>query len=284
MTPVVTIIAAGEMGSAVGKRLVDNGVKVMTVLEGRSQASRERAHAAGMAGVSEGEAAVADILLSIVPPGEALALAKRLAPILERQNRKPIYVDCNAVNPATVQRIAKVIADVAVPFVDAGIIGGPPTPQGAGPVFYASGPDASRFAVLGRHGLDVRVLDRPIAAASALKMSYAGITKGFTALGAAMMLASTRGGAAEALRAELAQSQPALFAWLSRQVPRMYPKAYRFVAEMEEIAGFVGEDPAARRLYDGAAQLYERLAEDFRSTKRETGALSAFVKGKNEKG
>jgi hypothetical protein len=63
----------------------------------------------------------------------------------------------------------------------------------------------------------------------------------------------------------------------------MYPKAYRFVAEMEEIAGFVGEDPAARRLYDGAAQLYERLAEDFGSTKQETGALSAFVNGKNDK-
>ena len=55
----------------------------------------------------------------------------------------------------------------------------------------------------------------PIGAASAMKMSYAGITKGFTALGAAMMLAASRAGTAEALKAELSASQPALFGWLT---------------------------------------------------------------------
>ena len=81
-------------------------------------------------------------------------------------------------------------------------------------------------------GLDTRLVDGPAGAASALKMSYAGLTKGFTALGAAMMLGAERAGCAEALRAELAESQPHFLAWLSRQVPRMYPKAYRWVAEM----------------------------------------------------
>ena len=74
--------------------------------------------------------------------------------------------------------------------------------------------------------------------------AYAGITKGFTALGAAMMLAATRAGTAEALQAELSSSQPALFNWLTRQMPRMYSKAYRWVAEMEEmprsLEGFSG--------------------------------------------
>ena len=81
-------------------------------------------------------------------------------------------------------------------------------------------------------------------------MSYAGITKGFTALGAAMMLAATRGGSAEALKAELAESQPALLGYLSRQVPSMYGKAYRWVAELEEIAGFVGEDRDEHAMLD----------------------------------
>jgi hypothetical protein len=91
-------------------------------------------------------------------------------------------------------------------------------------------------------------------------MSYAGITKGLTGIGAAMMLGATRSGADAALAQELAESQPQLLAWLSRQVPGMYPKAYRWVAEMDEIAAFAAADPAAPQIYHGLARLYERLA------------------------
>jgi putative dehydrogenase len=98
-------------------------------------------------------------------------------------------------------------------------------------------------------------------------------------LGAVMMLAATRAGTAEALHRELAQSQPALLAWLTRQVPRMYSKAYRWVAEMDEIAGFVEEDRAGHQLFEGAADLYRRLATDFATTNAETSALTKFLKG-----
>ena len=83
---------------------------------------------------------------------------------------------------------ALVIAPTGSSFVDAGIIGAPPKPNDAGPRFYASGPQAPRFASLREFGLDVRVLDGPMSAASAMKMSYAGITKGTQALAAAMLL------------------------------------------------------------------------------------------------
>ena len=63
-----------------------------------------------------------------------------------------------------------------------------------------------------------------------------------------------------------------------RQTPRMYSKAYRWVAEMEEIAAFVGEDPAARQFYLAAAQLYTRIAADWDGERKETGALDAFCK------
>src|SRR5262249_58151460 len=161
---------------------------------------------------------------------------------------------------------------------EAGIIGGPPKAGYDGPVFYAWGEAAGRFAVLDQYGLKVRVLDGPVGAASAVKMSYAGITKGFTALGAIMMLAATREGTAETLHAELSQSQPALLGWLTRVMPQMYSKAYRWIAEMEEIAEFVGDDPAARQMLEGTARLYERLAADFEGDKHEVDALSQFVK------
>jgi hypothetical protein len=289
MPPVVAVIAPGAMGAAVGRRLVERGAKVLTSLAGRSAGSAARAREAGMVAASEPEIAAADFILSILPPGEALPLAERLAPALTASNRKPVYVDCNAINPATVERVAFAIAPTGCAFVDAGIVGAPPKSQpnppplagegrvGDGPRFYASGPAAPRFAALIDYGLDVRVLDGPLTAASALKMSYAGITKGTQALGAAMMLAATRSGSSAALFAELEFSQKDMLAFLAQQLAIMPPKAYRWVAEMQEIAGFVGADPAAHELYQGAAHFYQRIAADFAGDKTDVSALMAFL-------
>jgi len=276
MKPVVAVIAPGMMGSGVGQRLVENGLEVRTVLEGRSPATAARAKAAGMRGVPDSEIAASDIVLSIVPPGEALALAERLAPALRAATRKPIYVDCNALDPSTVLRIARVVEEAGAIFVDGGIIGPPPSPGSKGTRIYLSGEAAHRVAELSQYGLAMPVQPGPVGAASAMKMSYAGITKGFTALGAAMMLAASRAGTADDLKQELLASQPALAGWLMRQMPKMYSKAYRWVAEMEEIAAFVGEDPAARQFYLAAAQLYARIAADWENERKETAALDAF--------
>jgi putative dehydrogenase len=280
MTPVVAVIAPGMMGAAVGKRLVDNGLRVLTSLKGRSQETAARAKAAGMVVAGDEEIAATDFILSILPPGDAVALAERFAPALQASNAKPVYVDCNAINPGTVDRVAAAIAPTGSPFVDSGIIGSPPKPGDAGPRFYASGAAAPRFAGLRQYGLDVRVLDGALSAASALKMSYAGITKGTQAIGAAMMLAATRAGSADALFAELSSSQKEMFAWFKRGLALMPPKAYRWVAEMHEIAGFVGEDPTAHELYEGAAHFYERIAADFDADKKDVAALEEFL-GKN---
>ena len=176
-------------------------------------------------------------------------------------------------NPDTVKQIAAVIAQTGCPFVDAGIIGGPPRAGYNGPSFYVSGEDAGKVEPLNDLGLVIRRMDGPVGAASAIKMSFGGITKGLIAIGSAMVLAAHRAGVAEALHAELAASQPAVLAYLTRMVPDMPPKAYRWVAEMEEIAGFTGSE-AEREMYEAIAALYERLAQD--SAKDEIDALTAF--------
>lgn len=277
MNPVVAVIAPGMMGAGVGKRLADNGLKVLTSLAGRSQDTASRAKIAGMIGASDEEIAAADFILSILPPRDAVTLAERFAPVLKASNSKLIYVDCNAINPMTVERVAAVIAPTGCSFADAGIIGPPPKPGEAGPRFYTSGAAAQRFAKLRDYGLDVRVLDGALSAASALKMSYAGITKGTQAIGAAMMLAATRAGSADALINELQISQKDMFVWFKRNLALMPPKAYRWVAEMREISGFVSEDPAAHGLYEGAAQFYEHIAEDFDADKEAVSALANFL-------
>ena len=232
-----------------------------------------------MRDVTEQQLAEADIVLSIVSPGDALALAQRLRPALAAATRKPVYVDCNAVNPETVGRIAAVIGAARCPFVDGGIIGPPPRSGARATRIYLSGSDAERVAVLARYGLTMPILPAPIGAASALKMSYAGITKGFTALGAAMMLAATRAGTADLLQRELAASQPQLLAWFTRQVPNMYSKAHRWVPEMQEIAGFVGEQTAAQLLFEAAARFYDEIAADYAGRQSAINALSEFCSG-----
>jgi L-threonate 2-dehydrogenase len=106
VTVVVAIIAPGAMGAGVGERLTSHGVRVLTALAGRSDATVARAREAGMAAASDEEIAATDFILSILPPGEALALAQHFAPILTASNAKPVYVDCNAINPATVACVA----------------------------------------------------------------------------------------------------------------------------------------------------------------------------------
>ena len=276
-TPTVAIIAPGNMGAGIGARLTENKLTVLTALGGRSEASATRARNAGMTTAGERQLMEADFLLSIVPPGEALGLAQRLAPLLAQANRKPIYADCNAVSPATMRTIAGVVSAAGAPFVAAGIIGPPPRPGTTNTKIYASGPHAHELAKLNDYGLIVRVLDGPLTAASALKMSYAGITKGFTALGAAMMLAAAREGSAAALKAELAESQATLLAWLTRQTPSMYAKAYRWVAELDEIAKFVGEEHDESAMVSAAARLYERIAADHAGDKQEIKELDRFL-------
>jgi L-threonate 2-dehydrogenase len=275
MKPTVAIIAPGSMGAAVGTRLAEHGLAVRTSLGGRSEATAARARSAGLVDSDDDELAASDFILSIVPPGQALALGRRLAPALSRASRKPIYVDCNAVSPTTVGLVAAVVAPTGAPFVDAGIIGGVPHRHYC-PALYASGNFAERFGALREHGLDVRVLDGPIGMASALKLSYAGITKGLIAIGTAMVLAATRAGVADALRSELASSQTRLFEDFARQIPSMYPKAYRWIAEMEEIGAFAGDDEGGRQIYQGFAELYGRFASDARD--HMTAALDAFLR------
>ena len=262
MSDLIAVIAPGEMGAAIGQRLHERGARVITSLAGRSAASGKRAERAGLVAVAnDDEIVAADIVLSVVPPKDAAGLAERLKPAIARAAAKPIYVDCNAVAPQTADEIGAILAGSGAHYVDGGVIGAPPTPTSAGARLYVSGERAKDVTRLTSYGLDTRLLDGPIGAASALKMSYAGVTKGFTAISALMMLGATRAGCAAELHKELAESQAPLLAWLGRQMPKMPPKAYRWVAEMEEIGTFLDGIAGGHAAYDAIARLYQHIAD-----------------------
>lgn len=282
MIETIGIVAPGAMGAAIARRLGEKGAKVLTLLEGRSAATRERAEAVGMVGVDLATLVGAQVVLSVVPPAEARVLAEQLSSAMAGSAHKPIYVDCNAVDATTVKQIGAVVEASGAPFVDAAIIGLPPKPGEKGPTFYFSGPSAPELASLATLGLETRLIDGPIGAASALKMSYAGITKGIAAVASAMILAASRAGASDALYDELAASQPQLLQRFKVTLPDMFPKAYRWVAEMREIAVFAGEDAAAAGLYDSAAQLYDAIAQDYRGERWAASAIESFLQGPHD--
>jgi L-threonate 2-dehydrogenase len=260
----IAVIAMGEMGAGVARRLTGRGARVLTNLAGRSASSAERAREAGVEAVDDDQTLVAgaDFVLSIVPPARAGDLAERLLPAIRAANPDVVYVDCNAIAPRTVESIAGPFAQAGLAFVDAGIVGGPPEPGGYTPRIYASGPRATGLAELTKYGLDIPVLSDRIGDASALKMAYAGTTKGAHAVMISMMLGAVRAGVGEAFAAEMRHSQSGRLEAALRQLPMVLKKAYRWDGEMEEIAKFLLPETGSAEIFQGAAELYRALAKD----------------------
>ncbi|MDF1793608.1 MAG: DUF1932 domain-containing protein [Thalassobaculaceae bacterium] len=261
----VAIFAPGDMGHAIARVLIANGITVTTNLADRSDRTRALADKAGIIDAGDDVEAVdgADVLFSILPPSLALELAQRLASALATARAKPIYVDLNAIAPASAVEVGEVVEGVGVPFVDGGIIGGPPkSASGMGPRLYVSGheDDVSRVLELRDFGLDMRSVTGGVGAASALKMSYAAVTKGLTALAIQSLASAKAYGVDKELDAEMVASLRMLRERFDRSLPDMAPKAYRWIGEMEEIArtfSDVGLDP---QVFMGAAETYRLVA------------------------
>ena len=262
----IALQSPGDMGHAVGAVLAERGEHVRSCLTGRSALTRDRAVRAGIGAAADLEELVdgCDLVLSILPPAAAEAFADDCARILRGASHPPLFLDANAVAPATARRMAETLGAAGVPFADGGLVGAPPAPGRAATRLYVSGPgsDALRaLAVAGERGaIDVRALGDAIGAASALKMTYASITKGTLTLHAAALLAAQRLGVYEALTTELAESQAA--AWQRMQViPFLPADAARWIAEMEEISATFGAAGAPEGFHRAAAEIFRLLAD-----------------------
>lgn len=269
--------APGAMGAAVAAVLTRHGARVISPLSQRSADSQQRARAAQINDASEAALCEADIIFSILPPESALSWAQQMAPHLAAATRKPLYVDCNAISPETLHQVAAVIEATGTPFVDGAIIGLPPGENNpAGPRFWFSGPHASQLAALSELGWRVRIMSAENGAASALKMSYAGINKGITLLTSAMLINASRVGAADALREEMAESQAAMLKRMEKAAPDMLPKAWRWAAEMDEIATLNQGEMATDRLYQALGDICRQLAADRKGDQQLSALLTTF--------
>ena len=292
MPSIVGMLSPGDMGHTVGGVLRQNGLRVIACLKDRSQRTHELAKKAGIEDVPTYSQLVteADLILSIMVPAQAMSAASSVAEALQQTDTTLTYADCNAIAPQTVRKLGGVITAAGGTFVDASIIGPPPRTPGA-TRFYASGPHLDTFSSLNNYGLDVRTLGEEIGLASAIKMCYASLTKGLTALCTELLTAASVLGVSDALTAEFQLSQSVLFERMERGLPGMPPKARRWIGEMEEISAtfehvgltpnilagaadmyrFVGDThladlpPEARDKFPNLAELIEILAENLKS-------------------
>jgi 3-hydroxyisobutyrate dehydrogenase-like beta-hydroxyacid dehydrogenase len=257
--PVVALLSPGDMGHSVGQVLVENGLRVITCLQGRSDRTRGLAAQAGIEDVESYAEMVreAGLLLSILVPAQAPRAAGRVAHALRETGSDLVYVDCNAIAPQTVRAIGDEIAAAGGQFIDASIVGGPPR-GGSGPRFYASGPDVGAFEALADYGLHVVVLGDEIGQASAIKMCYAALTKGSAALMIELLTAAMSLGVSDALAEEFEKSQPAMWTRMQR-LPGVPMKSRRWVGEMEEIATCFAGVGMTPRILGGAADMYRLI-------------------------
>jgi 3-hydroxyisobutyrate dehydrogenase-like beta-hydroxyacid dehydrogenase len=254
----VAILSPGDMGHAVGAVLQRGGLNIVTCLRARSERTRRLASEAGIVELADLEALVveADIVLSILPPAAAHHAATELAAAIRHTGARPIVADCNAVAPDTVVEISRIIESAGGRFLDASIIGRPPTWGTTGTRIYVAGPNAAQLEILREHGLDVRTIGPAIGEASGLKMCYAAVTKGLTALAAQQQAVAAALGLSALLRQELELSQPSLLAWMMKMVPDLPPKAARWVGEMEEIAATFQSVGVPPTMMSGAAEFF----------------------------
>ena len=258
----VGIISPGDMGSAIGKVLTDSGLDVITCLEGRSELTRLRAREAGMRNAPSLDKLVSetDLILSVLVPAQALALAELIAESVRRTGCHPIYADMNAIAPQTVMRISDVMTNAGVTFIDGGIIGSPPK-AGSSTRVYCSGPDTTALESLSQAGLDVRLAGPIIGQASGLKMVYAASTKGITALWTELLVAARALGLEETLMAEFNISGTNISSVLKGRIPSMPRRARRWIGEMEEIAATFENVGLTPRMLLGAADMYRLVSE-----------------------
>jgi 3-hydroxyisobutyrate dehydrogenase-like beta-hydroxyacid dehydrogenase len=255
---IIGILHPGAMGSAVGRCLSDAGHRVLWAGESRSADSRARATSDGLIDVGTVHELLAEsaVVISVVPPHAAISLARQVAGI----GYAGSFVDANAISPHTCEQVAEIVRTGGARFVDGAIIGSPPRDLSDPTRLYLSGPDASELADLCPGSiLEIAIVAGPVGQASALKLCYAAWTKGTNGLLMAVRAAAAAAGVEQALTEEWARSLPGLEQRSIGTARSTADKAWRFVAEMNEIADLFDELGLPAEIYRGLGEVFARV-------------------------
>ena len=256
----VAILSPGDMGHAVGQLLREHELKVVTCLTGRSQRTKDLAELAGIADVPDLNDMVAQsqIILSISVSEMVPSICQQVADAIKVTNANVLFAECNAISPQLSRQMEPIITEAGGRYIDASIVGGPPL-NGSSPRFYASGDNTAEFEGLANFGLDVRTAGTEVGQASGIKMCYAAMTKGSSALYSELLMAAEMMGLSDLVKAEFQSSQPAVLQRMERGLPGVPAKARRWVSEMEEIKDTFEHLGLTPHLFQGVADIYRMI-------------------------
>jgi 3-hydroxyisobutyrate dehydrogenase-like beta-hydroxyacid dehydrogenase len=259
----VLLLNPGQMGEQVGVAVRSTGRVVFWVDDGRGDATRARAERAGLTATRSLAAALArtDAVLSVVPPHAAISTAEEVA----SHGFSGMYIDCNAVSPATGASVGAAVNTAGARYVDAGIIGPPPKARGDARLYLAGDGASDAAGLFADSIMDARVLNETpgSTAASALKMAYAGWTKASSALLMNVRAVARANGVEDALLQEWDISQAGVSTRSAKAATANAFKAWRFVGEMDEIAATFEASGLPSGFHAGAADFY-RMLEAFK--------------------
>jgi 3-hydroxyisobutyrate dehydrogenase-like beta-hydroxyacid dehydrogenase len=254
----IGILHPGEMGVSVAASAIHSGYEVYWSSEGRSDKTRERAERFNLIEIDSlfEICQTCEMIISICPPHAAEEVARSVSEI----EFKGLYLDANAISPQRAIKIGKMLEAVDIQFVDGGIIGGPAwTPKETW--LYLSGKHSQDIAACFSNGpLETRIIGDEIGKASALKMCYAAYTKGTTALLSAILAVAESLEVREELCRQWDMDEAGYSEQVNRRVARVTAKAWRFEAEMQEIASTFDEAGLPEGFHLAAAELYHRMA------------------------
>lgn len=254
----VGILNPGAMGASIAASARAAGHDVLWASAGRSAATRQRAAENDLREVSTLNelCAACDVILCVCPPHAAEAVADAVI----GAGFSGLYCEGNAISPQKARSIGERMGAAGIDFVDGSIVG--PPAWGAGTTrFYLSGPSAGKVAALFTGTLTEAIaIGDEVGKASALKMTFAALTKGSTALLSAIYGVAENLGVRAELEREWAMRSTEAVTQRRDQVRGVTSKAWRFAGEMQEIAATFELAGLPPGFFEAAFEVYSRMA------------------------
>ncbi len=273
----VGIINPGAMGASIAASARAAGHDVVWAAAGRSAATRQRAAENDLREVDTLHelCAACDIILCVCPPHAAEAVADAVIAV----GFGGLYCEGNAISPQNAQDIAERMVAAGIDFVDGSIVG-PPAWNTGTTRFYLSGPSAGQVEALFAGTLTEAIaIGDEVGKASALKMTFAALTKGSTALLSAIYGVAENLDVRAELEREWGMRSAESVAQRRDQVRGVTSKAWRFAGEMQEIAATFELAGLPPGFFEAACEVYTRLAgfKDAESVPELEAVLAALI-------
>jgi 3-hydroxyisobutyrate dehydrogenase-like beta-hydroxyacid dehydrogenase len=268
-SPTVGILYPGDMGSSLGRILLESGLRVVTTLDGRSPRTERLCREAEIEVLNslQDVAQVADVVFSIVLPSAALDVARKYAVAVRQIGHRQIssskspslYVDANAVSPAAVDEIGLVLADAGLDYVDAAIHGQASLLRTCA-VIYVSGARAAEVRRLFGQAVQVLVAGDKPGQASAVKGALTGVAKAVTATYLEMAVLAREAGFAELFMEGCRVLYPGILEAVTRMLPSYPRHGRRRAEEMHELVQTMRQTGVEPNMARGAEQVLQSVA------------------------